>query len=143
MVIEKAEGRDYDAAVEQAWENSFLLDRIMTISRYGHRLSGRIRNQSSWELTEAAKPEQPSESEDRRVVQYLLEFLELDSIERRFGELLDADLFQPSRLSIYLAYSYRISKRMAPKMRAILVHLMDYGDLDFPAIHPAAAPRGY
>ncbi|CBY11032.1 unnamed protein product [Oikopleura dioica] len=142
MCIERAAGNEYDAAVEQAWKNSFLYDRIETISTYGHRLSGRIRNKSSWKLTDATVAEQPSESEDRRVIQYLLEFLELDGIEKRFGELLDAKLFRPSRLSIYLAYSYRISKRMAPTMRAILVHLMDYGDLDFPAIHPAAAPRG-
>ncbi|CBY31042.1 unnamed protein product [Oikopleura dioica] len=143
MILRKEAGEEYDAAVEAAWDNTFLKQRIETISTRGHRLSSRIHSRSSWKLTAAAEPEQPSEYEDRRVVQYLLEFLERDSVERRFGELLDAELFQPSRLSIYLAYAYRISKKMAPKMRAIFVHLMDYADLDFPAIHPQAAPRGY
>ena len=88
MVTQRAAGEDYDAKVEAAWKASALRERIFQISSQSHRLSGRIHRRSSWILTSEDEPEEPSTYEDRRVVQYLLEFLEIDSIEKRFGELL-------------------------------------------------------
>ena len=94
MTLRKEAGEEYDVAVEAAWDSTFLKQRIETISTRGHRLSSRIHSRSSWKLTAAAEPEQPSEYEDRRVVQYLLEFLERDSVERRFGELLGNEIIE-------------------------------------------------
>ena len=47
-----------------------------------------MQKRSSWELTSGDEEEEPSTYEDRRVIQYLLEYLEIDSVEKRFGELL-------------------------------------------------------
>ena len=47
-----------------------------------------MQKRSSWELTSGDEEEEPSTYEDRRVIQYLLEYLEIDSVEKRFSELL-------------------------------------------------------
>ena len=88
MVIKRAKGEEYDKAVEAAWNAPVLRSRIEDISKPEHRLSGRMQKRSSWELTSSNEEEEPSTYEDRRVIQYLLEYLEIDSVEKRFGELL-------------------------------------------------------
>ena len=88
MVIKRAKGEEYDKAVEAAWNASVLRARIEDISSPEHRLGGRMQKRSSWELTSGDEEEEPSTYEDRRVIQYLLEYLEIDSVEKRFSELL-------------------------------------------------------
>ena len=89
MITSRREGDESSYKdVEQLWNASSIKARIDKISSYGHRLYGRVHSSYAWDLTDAAKPEEPSQPLDRRVCQYLLEFLERDGVERRFSELL-------------------------------------------------------
>ena len=88
MMSRKEDDTESFKEVEEAWEATNLNKRLKCISGYHHRLSKWLHQRSAWQLTDANEPEQPSQPQDRRLVQYLLEFLELDGLERRFGELL-------------------------------------------------------
>ena len=88
MMSRKESDTESYKEVEEAWEASHLKERLKITGGFYHRLSERLQQRSAWQLTDASKPEEASQPLDRRVVQYLLEFLELDGIERRFGELL-------------------------------------------------------